>query len=251
MPRILDAMTSNPNDPHRWFLDLQGGTVELLVDELYADDEVPDLAAEIEAEPSRFAEIPHAEGEYDLMARFAESVDEDDIRDRLEIALRGKGGFGRFRDVVFRYPDIKSRWFAMRNAMLVEQAKEWLAGLGIEPSYELPRQAEAAPAHEPRSREPKVGLLELLLLGAPDGKTELIRGRVRRIVRLTTQGFARQAFKELARQLCGWFGLEWRNRFIEGKSSFDLETAHLSVEGTTVTLEIEVSRAACDLFSSG
>jgi hypothetical protein len=115
-----------------------------------------------------------------------------------------------------------------------------LHGLGVEPSYET--RIVAAPAAAPKApTPPRISLLDLLLLGAPDGKTERIDGSVLRQVSGRSPSDARGLFKCLARELAAYYGLEWRNRFIEGKDCFELEGAHLRLCGTRVELRLEVS----------
>jgi hypothetical protein len=104
----------------------------------------------------------------------------------------------------------------------------------LRPIDDPPRAEQRAPA------PPKIGLLDMLLLGAPDGKSELIDGRVLRVITLANSSEARGVFKQLARELCAFFGVEWRNRFIEGKSVFEIERAHLRINGKGVELSIEV-----------
>ena len=49
-----------------------------------------------------------------------------------------------------------------------------------------------------------VDLISFLLLGAPDGKTELIHGAVRRVVVLRTPEAAKEAFTNVLRELCAF-----------------------------------------------
>ena len=202
----------------------------------------------------RYHEIPRCEtrAAYDLMVHFTETVEDEDIRDQLHVALRGKGAFGRFRDVVFRYDDLKKRWLATKQRADVEDAERWIASLGIEPVYEL-RPIEGT-AKTDQSRPPSGrshnDLIDVLLLGAPAGKTELSGGRVLRQVSCHTESEARAAFKHLARDLCAYFGVPWRKRFVESTSTFAIERAQLQVEGRTVYLWIEVTPATWQSFSS-
>lgn len=244
---ILDAMTMPENDAVTFFLDLETGKVESrfrpdVFGEVGEDED--DFDRRFEDDPDRFEEIPKYGGheEYNLMRRFADTVDEDDIRERLDIALQGKGAFRRFRDVVFRYPDLKAKWFATRQEALLKEALEWLESLEIEPIYQL-RPIAPEPASPPAQRAsaaPKIDLLDMLLLGAPEGKTELLDGQVLRQLNARTPSEARAVFKNLAREICEYHGVAWRNRFIEDTSHFDMERTHLQVEGTTVQLFIDV-----------
>jgi hypothetical protein len=255
MDEILDAMTMSEDDRVRFFLDLETGRVELQVSsDVFGDlgEEEDDFDRRLEEGPERFEEIPKYRGraEYDLMCRFAESVDEDDIREQLDVALQGKGAFRRFRDVVFRHPDLKTRWLATRQEALLKEALEWIESLDIEPVYQLrPIQPEpAALAARRASAAPKISLLDMLLLGAPDGKTELLDGQVLRQLTARTASDARAVFKNLARELCEFYGIAWRNRFIENTSRYDIERAHLRVDGATVRLWIDVPPAIWKAF---
>ena len=257
MNAILDAMTGSEVDSVRWFLDLETGEVQMhLSDDLQAglDEEETEVDRLIEENPERYEDIPKYAGheEYKLMCRFAESVDEDDIRERLDLALQGKGAFGRFRDVVFRYPDLKAKWFAARQEALLKEALDWLDSLDIEPVYDLRRitpEPAGPPAQHP-SGGPKIGLLDMLLLGAPEGKTELLNGQVLRQLNAHTPSEARALFKHLAREICEYSGVAWRKRFIENTSTFKMERAHLEMEGTSVRLRIEVPPEIWDAFQA-
>lgn len=243
MDGILDAMTVSEDDPIRFFLDLHTGKVESRFnpDVFDAPDEADDFDQRFEEDPERFQEIPKYESrdEYTLMRRFADTIDEEDIRERLDVALQGKGAFGRFRDVVFRYPDLKAKWFAARQQALLKEALEWLESIDIEPVYTL-GQAEPEPAQTVQTSAPKVTLFDMLLLGAPDGKTELLEGKVYRQFTAPSTSAARALFKSLARELCEYHGIAWRKRFIENTSRYDVERAHLEVDGATVQLSIDV-----------
>lgn len=93
MDEILDAMTMSENDPIRFFLDLESGSVESgLNPDVYEDlggDET-EFDRLYQESPERFDEIPKYAGrdEYNLMCEFADAIDEDDIRERLDVALQ-------------------------------------------------------------------------------------------------------------------------------------------------------------------
>ncbi len=255
MDEILDAMTTSEDDPVTFFLDLETGKVESRFNpEVFGapGEDEDDFGRRFEEDPERYEEIPKYRGheEYNLMCRFADSVDEEDIRERLDVALQGKGAFRRFRDVVFRYPDLKAKWFAMRQDAMLKEALGWLESLDVEPIYEL-RPIAPEPAGAPAQRvsaAPKVSLLDILLLGAPEGKTELLEGKVLRQLDARTPSEARAVFKSLAREICEYHGVAWRKRFIENTSTFDMERAHLQVEGTWVRLWIDVPLATWKTF---
>jgi Uncharacterised protein family (UPF0158) len=68
--------------------------------------------------------------EYSIMERFCLSVDDDDIRDDLCDAIRGRGAFRRFKDRVQAY-GIAEAWYRYRDAALRENAMAWCEEHGI------------------------------------------------------------------------------------------------------------------------
>lgn len=233
MVDVLDAITAGPATDG--FLDLETGEVSLLPADSFAWDGEDDRARY--DDETKFAYIPKTRDEYEWMRELAESIDEDDVRERLLGALRGRGAFRRFKDTLFRYPDITARWNALKQERALEIALEWLAEHEIEPVYELPAPYVPEPAPAPRT---VLDLLDLLVLGVPGGKNEIAGGRAVRIARVDPSQ-ARRAFTQLARQICGYHGVEWRKRLVEGKSTFDMETMHLRVDGDRIRLEIDVT----------
>jgi hypothetical protein len=97
--------------------------------------------------------------------------------------------------------------------------------------------------------EPYIELLDLLLLGAPGGKTELLDGQVLRELWARTPAEARSLFESLSRQVCAYHHFEWSERHVEGRSSFDLGRMHLSVDDTRVELWVDVPIGAWRVFT--
>jgi hypothetical protein len=62
--------------------------------------------------------------EYQIMERFCLSVDDDDLRDDLCDAIRGRGAFRRFKDRVQAYR-MAQEWYRYRDAALREIAVAW------------------------------------------------------------------------------------------------------------------------------
>ena len=122
---LMEALTR----PFEWeaYLDLDSGDVVFgpLSEE---GEDAPDECA-----PGNRVPIPCLESreEYQLMVRFTAGIDEDDLRERLVLALDGRGAFGRFRHVLQGYPDLRTRWEEMRRAWLLNEAHEWLGSLDI------------------------------------------------------------------------------------------------------------------------
>ena len=176
------------------------------------------------------------------MAEFAERIDEPDIAEKLEFALRGKGAFGRFKDVVWADPDLKREWFEHRKAGFLEIARRWFEEIDLEPELKFRPRDDGGRSPAPAApKAPRIRLRDLLLLGAPDGKTELLDGRVYRVLRTQSATEARQIFKSVARELYESEGIAWRNRFIEGRNAIEVGDYELKVEGALITLSVKTS----------
>ena len=76
--------------------------------------------------------------EYRWRAEFTGAVRDARLRDRLEVALDGRGAFRRFKNVLLDFPAERERWFAFRAERLHFAASEWLGELGIEPTTAPP-----------------------------------------------------------------------------------------------------------------
>ena len=103
---------------------------------LYWEKDLIETAERIIGDESgRFVDIPRKPSyeAYDLMVEFASSVTNKHLREKLEIALDGKGAFSRFKKVISDYPEEEKRWFAFKDKKLREEVVEWLNDLGIEP----------------------------------------------------------------------------------------------------------------------
>ena len=68
--------------------------------------------------------------EYSIMERFCLSVDDDDLRDDLCDAIRGRGAFRRFKDRMQLY-GMAEEWYRYRDAALREIAVAWCEEHGI------------------------------------------------------------------------------------------------------------------------
>ena len=131
------ALTSNPAE-WGFYLDVRTGEVQMVpIDRLGEDDDWPseeDLDDALAAGHLIPVEPLGSRIEYGWMAEFAETVGDARLRDRLEVALDGRGAFRRFKNVLLDFPAERERWFAFRDERLHAAAREWLAEQGIEPT---------------------------------------------------------------------------------------------------------------------
>jgi hypothetical protein len=124
------ALTSNHGE---WtcYLDLETGEVRIADGDGLSEDEID---AWLEAGRLIHIEPLGSRVEYRWMEEFTTTVRDARLRDRLEVALAGRGAFRRFKDTLLDFPAERERWFALRDERLQAAAREWLGELGIEPT---------------------------------------------------------------------------------------------------------------------
>jgi len=250
---IIDARERSIDDPVEPYLDLKTGEVVQSIDEAISG-EADEFEALLESDPDRLVLIQREEGSgsWRRMSDFAAQVDEQDLREALQSALEGRGAFGRFRATIGRYPDLWEQWEVAEWNGHAREIELWLEGLGIRAVYERPASARPEPERENvKADGGRVGFLGLLLLGAPDGKTELLNGRVRRQIIARDASQARAMFKAIAREMTELHGIAWRNRFIEGKSEYEVERYCLTVDQRRVELQVAVTLGLWRAFAGG
>lgn len=89
------------------------------------------------------------------------------------------------------------------------------------------------------------------MLGAPEGKTALLDGKVIRQIIARDSSHARAIFKSIAREMTEIHGIGWRKRFIEGKAVCEVERYKLTVDQSRVELEVAVTPALWRAFTAG
>ncbi len=83
----------------------------------------------------RYVDIPRKPSyeSYNLMVEFMETVTNGSLKEKLEIALDGKGAFRRFKNVLSDNPDEEKRWYAFKDSRMKREVIEWLNSIGIDP----------------------------------------------------------------------------------------------------------------------
>jgi hypothetical protein len=129
------ALTGNP-DSWTYYLDVRTGEVQMVpVDRLGVDGAWPsadDIDEGLDAGHLVPVEPLGSSVEYGWMAEFTATVTDARLRDRLEVALDGRGAFRRFKAALLADPAARERWFAFRDPRLRLAAREWLADHGLE-----------------------------------------------------------------------------------------------------------------------
>lgn len=123
------AFEHNAPETHS-YLDLQTGQVVTVVDSRPEDEEKRQL---IRTSLGRFLHLEPASSreQYRWMERFVASVQEPALRERLILAIDGKGAFRRFKDVLIAYPAERDRWFSYRANLLHIYIDSWIQAQDI------------------------------------------------------------------------------------------------------------------------
>lgn len=131
---LMDAF-DNCRIGYQFYLDIKTGEILHISDEWMDTNEIEEIYDRIESEPERYLDVPtdsSREGYRDMEA-FAEIVEDRNLREKLEIALNGRGAFRRFKDVLFGYPEKRKEWFKFKDERLKRRVNEWLEVNKIEP----------------------------------------------------------------------------------------------------------------------
>ena len=104
------------------YLDLETG--EIVSTELHDE----------QYEDSRYVQIEpiYPFESYTFMEEFIKTVKDTTLRKNLQMAIKGKGAFGRFKGVLRQYPGENERWLTFRENKLEEYADMWLKDVASE-----------------------------------------------------------------------------------------------------------------------
>lgn len=93
--------------------------------------------AELEFRPDDFIEIPQYDSRfgYQDMENFIETLSDENLREKLFIAIDGQGAFGRFKRVLSSYPQERERWFRFKEQQQRKFITRWLTDEAID--YDL------------------------------------------------------------------------------------------------------------------
>ncbi len=134
LERIFEEMYGDGDEPRIPFEDAlqQRNLPEWMQEALRDADRVE------EGFGTRYIEVPEADsGEgYRDMEDFIDTVQDRRLQNHLWGAIRGRGAFRRFKDVLLNHPAEQERWFAFRDARLRQRVIEWLEEEEIEPILE-------------------------------------------------------------------------------------------------------------------
>lgn len=112
------------------FIDVNDGTLWPAM--LFDDDQGPD---DFDPESERWLLVAGlgSGAAYEVMQRFASTVERPDLASRLSGALIGSGAFRRFQTTLSRHESEYTRWHRFRYDAQLGQARAWLANHGYRP----------------------------------------------------------------------------------------------------------------------
>src|SRR5215510_14702409 len=130
------------------FLDLENGDLLSIVE---GEPDAAARRARVASNPERYLRIDPASSreQYRWMERFVSSVSDQALRERLLIAIDGKGAFRRFKDVLLAFPAERERWFAYRSELLHFHIQTWLDHMKIQVANPPPWGDVTQPAEPP------------------------------------------------------------------------------------------------------
>jgi Uncharacterised protein family (UPF0158) len=87
----------------------------------------------------QYIDVPHmgSSDSYEDMKSFIETVEDESLRELLHVAIKGRGAFGRFKDVIRRDEAERQRWFSFTEKRELARVAEWLESKGLYPEREM------------------------------------------------------------------------------------------------------------------
>ncbi|HSQ62761.1 MAG TPA: UPF0158 family protein, partial [Polyangiaceae bacterium] len=138
---LEDAFENNAPEVHS-YLHLVTGEVLRVVDGV-AD---PQMHVRIASDPNYLRVDPVSSREqYRWMERYIPMVEDPELRNKLTMAIDGKGAFRRFKDVLMAFGPERERWFTFRSERLRTFMEAWLTAHAIQA---IPRPAWIEPGAE-------------------------------------------------------------------------------------------------------
>jgi len=133
LSELIDAF-DNCQIGYEYYLDTKTGELLLVSDEFMDTGETEEIHERLDDEPERYLSIPtesSREGYQDMVA-FTESLEDEILKEKLCVALNGRGAFRRFKDVLLSYLEKREEWFKFQNERLEKRVMEWLEENEIE-----------------------------------------------------------------------------------------------------------------------
>src|SRR5262249_42107643 len=120
---IAMALADQTDYGHRWLIDPTTGQLLLWTSDTGIDGEHPVDLQDLDLIP--IDPIP-SDVWYQDMVDFADGISDARTGQRLTRTLQGRGAFRRFKNQLYRRPDLAPWWQALRNARARRRAIQWL-----------------------------------------------------------------------------------------------------------------------------
>ncbi|MBN2372555.1 hypothetical protein JXL19_02045 [bacterium] len=127
---LIEAFESN-SPGLTYFLNRESGEVEKVPDEFCPDETVSGI--DYFSDP-RYIRIPSISDDKGLWIRkeYLSCIQDEDLHDKLEHILTGRGSLKRFVDVLRAYPEFYCDWEGFKNRELLKTIMAWSEELDIE-----------------------------------------------------------------------------------------------------------------------
>jgi len=135
------ALENNSPELHSFLNSVSGDVIRVFRGSEDADERLREVES---SSDFLYIEPISSREQYRWMEEFIETVEEPNLKDKLNIAIDGKGAFRRFKDVLVGYPSERERWFALRSSKLRDHMAAWLAAKGVAPTNPAPWDEEHA-----------------------------------------------------------------------------------------------------------
>jgi len=85
----------------------------------------------------RYIKIPTLDSyeAYKIMQNFVYTIEDENLREKLEDAIDGRGVFQRFRNVLEKHSNIKDKWYFFRKEEIKKEVNRWLSNYNLFPVY--------------------------------------------------------------------------------------------------------------------
>jgi hypothetical protein len=155
------------------YLDRETGAVLVFYGE--SEDE-QERHRQVKRNLTRYLEVAPVppKDQYKWMEKFIATLTDDELRERVLVAIDGKGAFRRFKDLLVHYPGVRERWFAYRGLHLHAYINEWIVVHQIELAEPPPWGLEVVPPED----EP----VPAAVVTAELGPAEVLRRQAKELV---------------------------------------------------------------------
>lgn len=129
-PDLIEAFESN-SPGLTYFLNRESGEVEKVPEDFCPDETI--LGIDYFSDP-RYIRIPSISNREGLWIRkeYLSYIQDENLYDKLEQILMGRGSLKRFVDVLRAYPEFYVAWLEFKNQALLKTIMAWSEELDIE-----------------------------------------------------------------------------------------------------------------------